>query len=211
MAGRYKVQGNVRFLSHQEAFRAVGRALIRSGLNLVYSQGYNPHLKMSLPLPKSVGLESEDELFYVQVADEQFSEKEIYKNLTAQLPEGFTLTELAIHNGRVSFKPTEVEYLVGMSDEEIKNVSAVIDNLNAQLTAGEKILIDRIVDEEGNIKIVDVAQFLKSFEKTHEGVKVVCLITDRGTVRPDEIIKLLGLRPERLGISMIRKRVAWSV
>jgi radical SAM-linked protein len=211
LAGKYKVQGNVRFLSHQEAFRAVGRALVRSGLNLVYSQGYNPHLKMSLPLPKSVGLESEDELFYAQIADEKLSEKEIYKNITEQLPEGFTLTELGIHNGRVSFRPTEVEYAVQMSEDEIRNVSATIDNLNGQIAAGEKKLIDRIVDEEGNIKIVDVIPFLKSFEKTHEGVKIVCLVTDRGTIRPDEIIKLLGLGPERLGISMVRKRVNWQM
>ena len=63
LAGRYKIQGNVRFLSHQEAMRAIQRSLIRSGVNLLYSQGYNPRPRLSLPLPKSVGLESEDELF----------------------------------------------------------------------------------------------------------------------------------------------------
>jgi radical SAM-linked protein len=211
LAGRYKIQGSVRFLSHQESFRAVGRTLIRSGLNLIYSQGYNPRLKMSLPLPKSVGLESEDELFYVQIAADGASEKEIYKNITANLPEGFTLIDLAIHNGRMSFRPIEAEYHVQMSGQEIENVSAAIDGLNGQIASGEKILIERTVDENGNSRTVDVGQFLKSFEKTQQSVKVVCLVTDRGTVRPDEIIKLLGLGAERLGISTTRKRVNWQM
>jgi len=211
LAGRYRIQGNVRFLSHQESFRAVGRTLIRSGLNLIYSQGYNPRLKMSLPLPKSVGLESEDELFYAQIAADGASEKEIYKNITANLPEGFSLIDLAIHSGRVSFRPLEAEYEVQMSGQEIENVSAAIDKLNDQIASHEKILIERTVDENGNSRTVDVGQFFKSFEKTQQAVKVVCLITDRGTVRPDEIIKLLGLGAERLGISTTRKRVNWQM
>jgi len=211
LAGRYKVQGRVRFLSHQESFRAVGRTLLRSGLNLIYSQGYNPHLKMSLPLPKSVGLASEDELFYVQIAAEDVCEKEIYKNITANLPNGFSLLDVAIHNGRKSFRPLDVEYEVQMSGQEIENVSAAIDKLNGQIASGEKILIERTVDDNGNSRTVDVGQFLKSFEKTQQSVKIVCLVTDRGTIRPDEIIKLLGLGAERLGVSTTRKRVNWQM
>ncbi|HAL44997.1 MAG TPA: hypothetical protein DCP47_03645 [Phycisphaerales bacterium] len=211
LAGRYSVQGNVRFLSHQEAFRTIGRSLIRSGINLLYSQGFNPHLKLSLPLPKSVGLESEDELFYAQIADEKLTDKEIYKSIAAQLPQGFSLIELAIHNGRKSFRALDAEYEIQMSESEIENVAAVIDDLNRKIAAGEKIIIERKVDEEGRAKTVDVGQFLKSFEKTQKGVKVVCFITDRGTVRLDEIIKLLGLGFERLGISITRKKVNWEM
>ena len=63
MSGRYKIHGNARFLSHQETMRVIARAIIRSGIALIYSQGYNPHPKLSLPLPRNVGLASDDELF----------------------------------------------------------------------------------------------------------------------------------------------------
>lgn len=211
MAGRYSVQGNVRFLSHQEAFRTIGRSLIRSGINLVYSQGYNPHLKMSLPLPKSVGLESADELFYAQIADEKLTEKEIYANITAQLPEGFTLFELAVHNGRKSFRPTEAEYFVKLDEQELNDVRPLINQINEIVRAGEKILTNRTVDGKGNVKIVDVSKFIKSFEETAGGIKAVCVITDDGTIRPDEILKLLGFKPSKLGTSTIRKKVNWQM
>lgn len=211
LVGRYKVQGNVRFLSHQEAMRAVQRTLIRSGVNLLYSQGYNPHPRFSLPLPKSVGLASEDELFYAQIEVGDKSGKEIYQAISQHLPQDFSLIDIAIHNGRKSVKPTDAEYFVQLSKDEIDSVSAAADKLNNLLAAGEKIIIERTVDENGNVKTVDVAQFLKTFELTGEGVKIITLISDRGTIRPDEIIKLLGLAAERLGISMTRKKVNWQM
>jgi len=189
----------------------IQRVLIRSGIALLYSQGFNPHPRLSLPLPKSVGLESEDELFYAQIESNESLDSELYKNLSSQMPAGFVLTNLAIHNGRVSFRPVEVEYLIQMSESEIRDVSVVADKLNGLIAAGEKIITERTVDGIGNTKTMDVGQFLKAFETTRQGIKVVSIITGRGTVRPDEIIKLLGLGAERLGISMIRKKVGWQM
>ncbi|OHB51914.1 MAG: hypothetical protein A2Y10_17030 [Planctomycetes bacterium GWF2_41_51] len=211
LAGRYKIQGNVRFLSHQEAMRAIQRSLIRSGVNLLYSQGYNPRPRLSLPLPKSVGLESEDELFCAQISNSENSNKEIYQKISAQLPEGFSLIDIAIHNGKVSIKPIEAEYVVQLSKEEIDSVSAAINKLNESIAAGVEIIIERTVDEKGNVKTVDVGRFIKSVEPIAEGVKIISLISDKGTIRPDEIIKLLGLGAERLGISMTRKKVNWQM
>ena len=211
MTGRYKIQGNIRFLSHQEAFRVIQRALIRSGVGLLYSQGFNPHPRLSLPLPKSVGLASEDELFCAQIGCDVSLSSEVYKSISEQLPEGFSLVEATIHKGRVSFKPVEAEYIIEMSEQEIKNVSAQIDKLNGLIGAGEKIIIERTIDGDGNVKTVDIGKFLKSFEQVPEGVKIVCLISDSGTIRPDEIIKLLELEPARLGISMTRKKVNWQI
>ena len=162
-----------------------------------------------------MGLASDDELFYAQVcaidggAAEQ--SKELYKRISAQLPEGFSLTELVIHDGRIAYKPLEAEYLVSIdSEKELEEVSAQADKLNSLIRAGEKIMIERRLDEKGSVKTVDVGGFLKLFEQIAEGIRVVCKITDKGTIRPDEIVRLLGLEPERVGISMVRKKVNWQ-
>jgi radical SAM-linked protein len=222
LAGRYKIHGSVRFLSHQEALKVVQRALLRSGADLIYSQGYNPRPKLSLPLPKSVGIASEDELFCAQISCQPVTDgrpgengdlnKELFKSIAAQMPEGFCLTELTVHNGRVTYQPLEAEYLVFINDaEELVKVSAQADKLNGLIRAGEEMTIERTVDEKGSVKTVDVGKFLKSFEQVPEGIKVVSKITDKGTIRPDEILRLLGLEPERIGISMVRKKVNWQM
>jgi hypothetical protein len=59
---KFKIGGSLRFLSHAETLRVLQRACVRAGINLQYSRGFNPRPKMSLPLPRPVGVESDDEL-----------------------------------------------------------------------------------------------------------------------------------------------------
>jgi uncharacterized Zn ribbon protein len=163
-----------------------------------------------------VGLASDDELFYAQISatggGAAERNKELYKKISTQLPEGFSLTELIIHDGRIAYKPLEAEYLVSIdSEKELEEVSAHADKLNSLIRAGEKIMIERRLDEKGSVKTVDVGGFLKLFEQIAEGIKVVCKITDKGTIKPDEIVRLLGLKPEKVGVSMVRKKVNWQI
>ena len=189
----------------------VQRALVRSGADLIYSQGFNPHPRLSLPLPKSVGLASDDDLFCAQVSPAGQS-NELFKRIAAQLPQGFFLTELIVHDGKVSYKPLEAEYLISVnSRQELEEVSAQAEKLNSLISAGEKIIIERRLDEKGSVKTVDVGGFLKSFEQINEGIRVICKISDKGTIRLDEIMRLLGLAPERIGVSMTRKKVNWQI
>jgi radical SAM-linked protein len=191
----------------------VQRALVRSGADLIYSQGFNPHPRLSLPLPKSVGLASDDDLFCAQVSYRPAGQSdELFKRIAAQLPEGFFLTELMVHDGKVSYKPLEAEYLISVnSRQELEEVSAQAEKLNSLISAGEKIIIERRLDEKGSVKTVDVGGFLKSFEQINEGIRVICKISDKGTIRLDEIMRLLGLAPERIGVSMTRKKVNWQI
>ena len=55
MAIKFKLYGTLRFLSHAELLRLFKHSCIRAGLELWYSQGFNPNPKISLPLPKSTG------------------------------------------------------------------------------------------------------------------------------------------------------------
>ena len=59
----------MRFLSHAETMRLFQRACVRAGVKVAYSQGYNPHQRMSLVLPRSVGVESDDELLCLWLAE----------------------------------------------------------------------------------------------------------------------------------------------
>ncbi|MBZ0169552.1 radical SAM protein [Candidatus Methylomirabilis lanthanidiphila] len=54
--------GVLRFLSHLEVMRALGRALRRAGIAVAYSQGFNPQPKLSLALALPVGVEGRQEL-----------------------------------------------------------------------------------------------------------------------------------------------------
>ena len=109
LAIRFEIRGNARFLSHLETIRVFKRALVRAGVKVCYSEGFNPHPKLSLPFPRSVGLESDDELACVLVptasaVDSARDRAEQIKNsLGKELPDGCELISVRIVRGRVSF------------------------------------------------------------------------------------------------------------
>ena len=64
---KFKIGGNLRFLSHAQTLMVFRRACIRAGIKIQYSQGFNPRPRLSLPLPRPVGVASDDELLCLRV------------------------------------------------------------------------------------------------------------------------------------------------
>ena len=50
--------GRAKYISHLDTMRTMTRALRRSGLPVWYTQGFNPHLYLTFPLPLALGVES---------------------------------------------------------------------------------------------------------------------------------------------------------
>ena len=52
---RFCKTGKAKFISHLDLIATMRRALLRSGIRLVYSEGFNPHPYISSAIPLSVG------------------------------------------------------------------------------------------------------------------------------------------------------------
>lgn len=88
-----------RFISHLDLVRAIERALRRSGLPVAYSEGYNPHPKLTFTAPLPLGATSVAEYMEI-VLSEDIAPEEFASRLSAQLPLGLRVTEarpVAIH------------------------------------------------------------------------------------------------------------------
>ena len=83
---RYSKTGKARYISHLDLMATMKRGLIRAGLELKYSQGFNPHPYMSVALPLPVGNESVCELMDVGLINEGLPELKAVK-----LPDGITI------------------------------------------------------------------------------------------------------------------------
>ncbi len=81
----YSVTGRLRYIGHLDLMRAMQRALRRSGLPVRYSQGYNPHILLSLAAPLPVGMEGLREVMEVPF-EGSVSESEFVARLNAALP-----------------------------------------------------------------------------------------------------------------------------
>jgi radical SAM-linked protein len=194
----------VRFLSHAETMRLFQRALVRAGVQIAYSQGFNPHQKMSLVLPRSVGVESDDEILCLRLKDGQTDiDAEALKDA---LPEGIEIISVTINQTNTAPEPILARYTIKTkkqcADEKaVQNISA--------MPADEKIVINRRTGEDSS-KPVDVRPFLESIKTEPWGFTVDCKISPAGTIRVDEFLGLLQLKTEDLSGPVRRTNVQWK-
>ena len=220
---RFRVHGNFRFLSHSETISVFQRACVRAGIKIKHSQGFNPHPRMSLTLPRSVGVESEDELLYIETvcppdesADCQ-SLSQIETMLSHQLPDGCELFEVSAAEKKDRPQATMATYLFAVKEQyfsdELKNRAKCLlasEQLNLQR---KKPLSNSRLPKSASkhkIKEIDVRPFLESIEFENRNIIVECRIQPNGSIRIDEILKLMELDTEKLAAPIKRTKVEWQ-
>lgn len=198
-----------RFLSHAETLRAMHRVFIRAEINLVYSCGFNPHPRLSLALPRSVGVESEDELCIAEIR-EQIGQSDfcrLIQNLSSQLPCGFEITSAEITKENTDFMRGVVSYLFSVG-ADIK-CSSIADKAEEFLKQ-EKFVIKRVSPNRQLPRQVDIRKFVKSIDVQDGYIAAGCIFGPDGTIRIDELLQLFGLSQENLISPVRRVRVDWN-
>ncbi len=82
----YAKYGDARYVSHLDLIRLFSRVFKRAGVPLTYSEGFNPHPKLAIGLPLSVGVTSESE--YMDAEIERELTKEDFDSLNKHMPMG---------------------------------------------------------------------------------------------------------------------------
>jgi len=211
--------------------RVFQRACVRAGLKIQYSQGFNPRPKMSLPLPRPVGIESDDELLCLRVHKSTSAQEhkcisaQVHKSISAQLPEGCEILSVNVAEANASFQPCSATYVLAVRKEYLnEKLKATIQrlleseslNVHRRIDKGKSRIENRLSAvasakaEESRIKNVNVRGFLKSIELDPNGIIVECKISSAGSIRVDEILKLLELDVEKLVSPIRRTRVQWE-
>lgn len=91
----FQKTGRAMYISHLDLMRVLQRAFYRAGLPLRYTEGYNPHVYLSVALPLPVGVESLCERADFGVV-EPVDLEALPGELNALLPEGLAVTGAAL-------------------------------------------------------------------------------------------------------------------
>ena len=94
----FAVRNEARFLSHRETMRLMARAAARAGVPMKFSQGFNPRRRISLPLPRPVGVAGLAERAILELA-EPMAADEASDRLAGQLPAGLELIACRLIHG----------------------------------------------------------------------------------------------------------------
>jgi radical SAM family uncharacterized protein len=131
--------GDARYLSHRNTMDVLERALRASGAPVRYTEGYNPHLRMSMGPALPLGHESKHELFDVDVLDALTDAHVTAVN--ARLPEGLRImscTELPKGAQSLGRRATMAVYRFTLPNGETRTVRLALSG--AEATTPKKFL-----------------------------------------------------------------------
>ncbi len=161
---RFRKVGNLQYISHLDLQRTFSRVLVRAGLPLWYTKGFNPHIKMVFGLPLSVGAESECEMLDIRI-EREMSESEVLDRLNAELTDELRAIEVYPAERKfseIAYAAYEITIKTSGADQ------ATVDRISALLQNGPLTVTKKSKSGE---REVDVREFLKHFEiALEEGV-----------------------------------------
>lgn len=204
----FDIRGDLCVLSHRETMTMWARILARSGLPVSYSAGFNPHPRLSLPLPRAVGVEGEEEVLWVQLERVcTLSETEI---LARKLPAGCTIRCIEVPAEPGFRRAVRADY-VFVRRQDI-STSFWLERLRIarqQLLSDEPIWRERQKPGRQN-KMLDVHSYLEGISGDSDRICLICRITPEGTLRLEEMLDWLGLKREDLSGPPRRNNVVWT-
>lgn len=180
----------VRFLSHLDYAGAVSRILRRAKLDVAYSEGFNPHMKVSFSSALALGITASTEYMDVDVLEDTPVE-EIMERMNAQAPKGMEVKacrEVPLDVKKMMAACNYAEYIVEGSAPEGVDWEALL----APFNEAETIIYEKVTPKK--TKEIDLKHFVKEplrAEAKDGRVKIYMGIGiyPEGTVKPSEIWK----------------------
>ena len=177
----YSQTGRARWISHLDAMRTLQRIMLRAGVPIKYSEGYNPHALISILMPLSVGTESLCQLADIRVR-EDVDPAALPERLTAVSPEGIVFTEAYEDFA----KPAELKWLTaeGIWEYDAADPTEMAARC-AELFSAPVQVLRRTKRGEGLFQITDHIREL-SFVPGEGAVTVRCTVScAEPVVNPD--------------------------
>ena len=193
VAIRFAVKDDARFLSHRDTMNLWQRALSRARIPVSYSQGFNPHMKMTLPLPRSVGMSSTAELLIIKM-HQPTSSQTIFSQLTGQLPAGFEVIDVSAIPAKLSAQPLWSSYRITLGSR-IDNASL---ERNIQTFMDSAVwCAERPKRKRHPARTIDLRSAVRKM--TLEDNKITCTveIQPTATARIDEILGALNINSKQ--------------
>jgi radical SAM-linked protein len=195
MSSRYLITfskvGRARFLSHLDLQATIEYALRRAALPVQLSEGFNPRPRYSVVTALSLGHHGIRELLELTLRDE-LSADEVGRRLGAALPDGIdvlAVKTLPAGSGAVAVRLRSACYRVGLAEP-------VPDLETRAASLLDRDAIDIEEERNGKMRCRNIRPLILELQADGDcSVRLVTSLTNDGSVRPEEILRQLGIDP----------------
>ncbi|MEW9096661.1 MAG: TIGR03936 family radical SAM-associated protein [Clostridiaceae bacterium] len=153
---KFTKESNIKFISHLDLMRTIQKVIKRSELPIEYSQGFNPHMSISLSQPLSVGMFSKGEYMDINLS-EDLEPMHIKEKLNENSPSGIKFINVVKLNKE------------GKDGKKIPQSMAAVDAARYSI----RIKYNDTKDLDGEIKKIFNMEEWKVIKKGKSGEKEV--------------------------------------
>ena len=195
---RYRINltktGLLRYFSHLDWQNTFLKALARTGLNVAFSQGFNPTMKVSLGIALPLFLGSDGELADIEIYDD-ISEEDLQLKLEKVLPDGCEIVEIVkIDKSAQSIDNTAqwAEYQVRLFEASVFKFKDLRYNMNTVLSSEEIFMTKK--NKKGILKNTDIKPSIKSYRFKDENLFVILKVGsgEIPALRADNLMNIIA-------------------
>jgi len=190
-------KGILKYFSHLDWQNTFLKALSRTDLDIAFSMGYNPTMKVSMGVALPLFIESEGEFIDIELLEDTPVEK-VKSELAAVLHENAEILEVKkLSKADTSIDTTVrwAEYRVKFDlDKNLYKMENIKYNIE-EVFSSDEILITK-KNKKGLEKTINIKNSIKSYRFENDCLFIVLRTGQQGeipTVRIDDFMKLVGL------------------
>lgn len=184
--------GRLKYISHLDLQRAVTRLLLRSGIPIQWSEGFNPHPRINIALPLPIYQEGVRELLDFK-ADDGLDTEDLKAKLQSASFEGMDIISVAVADKKLA--PKKALYTVKLQG------SVAEEDFKTALKNGMPV----IKKTKSGEKEIDIAPMIevKNIEKTGNTLVLSLILpaTPNEYLNPAYIVKFFGESVEKSTIT----------
>lgn len=186
----FSKEGRLRFVGHLDLLRVFHRALNRAGIELVFSQGFNPHPQISFSQPLSLGSCGKHEYMELRLTRE-WDDTELLNRLNPHLPEGLHVSKcrtLPEDAKPVMSLATHALYEISLPEKYTSEYASWLQDFLSQ----DEILIKKLAKYHGEKQevTVDIKPLIESLELISPCVlQLWCFCDNPKYLKPDRMMQ----------------------
>ena len=151
---RVQFEKNIKYISHLDLMKAVQKILKRTGYPLKYSEGFNPHMVLSIANPLPLGIVGKQEFMDFELKVDSLSFGELKEKLRMASPQGIVPVEIYTQNLKNFNLTTNADYEIVIRTKEESAIS--------ELLSQDTIFVEKF--SKGKTKIIDLKELIYSYE-----------------------------------------------
>lgn len=188
----YSITDQAAYLSHLEVMKTFERALRRAQIPLAFSEGFNPHPKIAIAAPLSVGMAGKHEYLDLETRADVLP-MDLKEKLNNSLPQG-----MEILKARVISRTKPLMAVINAASYRVEMDAGKIDKTGlsdaVQVFLSQEVFplerhtqkVNKIIDVRKGVYDLKIAFSVLSFD-----LEMLLAMGNEGNIRPDEVVRAI--------------------